>query len=154
MAAEAVPGWGVDLDGEVSRYVKTDTLHHVTIETANKTITLRSDVREDVMARMKPLVQDALEGQHVAFPPTGFSLEATEQAGVMHGTLYHKWFGPVHVTVTPPERDGEAAHLDVSITALLDSVRASTSNHDDILAVGDLERCIAWAWLALHGYSQ
>ena len=154
MQAEFVPGWGVDSDGVVSRYVKTDTLRHVTIETANKAVTLRSDVQEDMIARTKPLVQGALAGRHVAFPPTGFSFEATEQDGVLHGTIYHRWFGPIHITVTPPERDGEAAYLDVSITALLDSARAGTSNHDDIRVVGDLERCIAWAWLALHGYSQ
>ena len=149
-----VPGWGIDENGMLVHYVMTDILNHITIETANKTVTLRSDVAEDMMERMKPLVQDALDGKQVEFLPTEFSLEAVEEDSVLHGTICHRWFGPIHITVTPPDKDGEAAHLDVSITALQDSVRMNTPSHDEIRVVCDLERYIAWAWLALHGYSK
>ena len=152
--AEHVPGWGIDENGILTRYVKTDTLSHTTIEAANKTVTLRSDIKEDVLDVTGPLVQDALEGRRFAFPPTGFSLDAVEEDAIPYGMIHHKSFGPIHITVTPPDKDGGAAYLDVSITALQENARMSTPNHDEIRVVRDLERYIAWAWLALHGYSQ
>ena len=92
----------------------------------------------------------------VVFNPTKFSLTVRETRGndaVMHGTIRHPSCDSVHIMVRPPPAEGEPAMLDVRISDMLVDVVEGWLDTDAALMFGDLEMCIAWAWLRLRGHS-
>ena len=97
------------LDGSAGR-IRTDSLVHRTIETGNRTTTLRSDVPDCDVDWIVPRVRSALGGSVVSLQPGGFSLEIDPDGAsprrTMRYTVYHPGTGPMRVKVTPPNRDG------------------------------------------------
>ena len=146
------------LDDSAGENIRTDTLKHHTIETGNRTTTLRSDVPDFAVDRIVPQVRSALGGHVVSLPVTGFILEidpdGTAPRKTMRYTMYHPRIGPMRVKVTPPDRDGMPARLDVSVAELLERVASGDIDPEAFMAAGNLERRIAWAWLSIHGYSK
>ncbi len=145
------------LDGSAGR-IRTDSLAHHTIETGNRTTTLRSDVPDCDVDWIVPRVRTALGGGTASFPDTRFSLEAdpggTAPRRIVRYTVYHPGTGPMHATVRPPDSDGAPARLDVSVTELLERVASGDIDPEAFMAAGDLVRCVAWAWLSMRGYSR
>ena len=145
------------LDGGAGK-IRTDTLIHHTIETGNRTTTLRSDMPDFEVDRIVPHVRSALDGSVVSLQPGEFSLEidpdGTSPRRTMRYTMHHPRIGPMRVKVTPPNRDGAPARLDVSVAELLDRVATGDINPEAFMAAGDLERRIAWAWLSICDYSR
>ena len=145
------------LDGSAGK-IRTDTLIHHTIETGNRTTTLRSDVPDFEVDRIVPHVRSALGGSVVSLQPGGFSLEidpdGTISRRTVRYTVYHPGTGPMRVKVTPPNRDGAPARLDVSVAELLERVASGDINPRAFLEAGDLVRRVAWAWLSICGYSR
>ena len=133
--------------------IRTDTLRHRTIETDKTTNTLRSDVSDSMLDKIKPLVRLALGGNRVLLKPSEFSLEIDSVDDILRGAIFHPRIGPIRVTVTPPERDGLPARLDVSIDKMLAAAASGKTDTTAFLMAGDMERRIAWAWLAIRGYS-
>ena len=138
--------------------IRTDSLAHRTIETGNRTTTLRSDVPDCDVDWIVPRVRTALGGDMASFPNTRFSLEADPDGTIsrrtVRYTLYHPGTGPMHATVTPPNRDGAPARLDVSAPELLKRVALGDIDPEAFMAAGDLVRRVAWAWLSICGYSK
>ena len=60
----------------------------------------------------------------------------------------------MRVKVTPPNRDGMSARLDVSAAELLERVASGDIDPEAFMAAGDLVRRVAWAWLSICGYSR
>ena len=145
------------LDGSAGK-IRTDSLAHHTIETGNRTTTLRSDVPDFEVNRIVPQVRSALGGSTASFPNTRFSLEidpdGTIPCRTMRYTVYHPGIGPMHATVTPPDSDGAPARLDVSAAELLERVASCNIDPEAFVAAGDLIRRVAWAWLSICGYSR
>ena len=145
------------LDGSAGR-IRTDALKHRTIETGNRTTTLRSDVPDCDVDWIVPRVRTALGGGTASFPNTRFSLEVDPDGTIprktMRYTLYHPGIGPMHATVTPPDSDGAPARLDVSAPELLERVASGDIDPEAFMAAGDLIRRVAWAWLSMCGYSR
>lgn len=138
--------------------IRTDTLIHHTIETGNRTTTLRSDMPDFEVDRIVPQVRSALGGNVVSLQPGGFSLEidpdGTAPRRTMRYTMHHPRIGPMRVKVTPPDRDGMPARLDVSVAELLERVASGYIDPEVFMAAGNLERHIAWAWMSIRGYSR
>ena len=138
--------------------IRTDSLAHRTIETGNRTTTLRSDVPDFEVDRIVPRVRTALGGGTASFPNTRFSLEVdpdgTAPRRTVRYTVYHPGIGPMRATVTPPDSDGAPARLDVSIPELLERVASCNIDPEAFMAAGDLVRRVAWAWLSICGYSR
>ena len=145
------------LDGSAGK-IRTDSLAHRTIETDNRTTTLRSDVPDCDVDWIVPRVRTALGGSTASFPNTRFSLEVDPDGTIpcrtMRYTVYHPGIGPMHATVTPPNRDGAPARLDVSVAELLERVASCNIDPEAFMAAGDLIRRVAWAWLSMRGYSR
>ena len=145
------------LDGSAGK-IRTDSLVHHTIETGNRTTTLRSDVPDFEVNRIVPQVRSALGGSTASFPNTRFSLEidpdGTIPCRTMRYTVYHPGIGPMRATVTPPDSDGAPARLDVSAAELLERVASCNIDPEAFMAAGDLIRRVAWAWLSICGYSR
>ena len=145
------------LDGSAGR-IRTDSLVHRTIETGNRTTTLRSDVPDCDVDWIVPRVRSALGGSVVSLQPGGFSLEidpgGTIPRRTMRYTVYHPGTGPMRATVAPPDLDGVPARLDVSIPELLGRVASGGIDPGAFMAAGDLVRRVAWAWLSMRGYSR
>ena len=145
------------LDGSAGK-IRTDSLAHHTIETGNRTTTLRSDVPDFEVNRIVPQVRSALGGSTASFPNTRFSLEidpdGTIPCRTMRYTVYHPGIGPMRATVTPPDSDGAPARLDVSAAELLERVASCNIDPEAFVAAGDLIRRVAWAWLSICGYSR
>ena len=145
------------LDGSAGK-IRTDTLIHHTIETGNRTTTLRSDVPDCDVDWIVPRVRSALGGSVVSLQPGGFSLEIDPDCTIprktMRYTVYHPGIGPMHATVTPPDSDGAPARLDVSAPELLERVASGDIDPEAFMAAGGLVRRVAWAWLSMCGYSR
>ena len=145
------------LDGSAGK-IRTDSLAHHTIETGNRTTTLRSDVPDCDVDWIVPRVRTALGGGTASFPNTRFSLEVDPDGTIpcrtMRYTVYHQGIGPMRATVTPPDSDGAPARLDVSIPELLERVASCNIDPGAFMAAGDLVRRVAWAWLSICGYSR
>ena len=145
------------LDGSAGR-IRTDALTHRTIETGNRTTTLRSGVPDFEVDWIVPQVRSALDGNVVSLQPGGFSLEVDPDCTIpcrtVRYTVYHPGIGPMHATVTPPDSDGAPARLDVSIPELLERVASCNIDPEAFMAAGDLVRRVAWAWLSICGYSR
>ena len=138
--------------------IRTDSLAYRTIETGNRTTTLRFDVPDCDVDGVVPLVQSALGGGMASFPNTRFSLEVDPDGTIpcrtMRYTVYHPGIGPMHATVTPPDSDGAPARLDVSAAELLERVASGDVDPGAYMAAGDLVRLVAWAWPSICGYSR
>ena len=138
--------------------IRTDSLAHRTIETGNRTTTLRSDVPDCDVDWIVPRVRTPLGGSMASFPNTRFSLEAdpdgTIPCRIVRYTVYHPGTGPMHATVTPPDSDGAPARLDVSAAELLERVASGDIDPEAFMAAGDLVRRVVWAWLSMRGYSR
>ena len=144
-------------DGTPGR-IRTDSLAHHTIETGNRTTTLRSDVPDCDVDRIVPLVRTALGGGTASFPGTRFSLEVdpgcTTPHRIVRYTLHHPGTGPMRATVRPPDSDGAPARLDVNAAELLERVASGDIDPGAFLEAGSLVRRVAWAWLSMRGYSR
>ena len=72
----------------------------------------------------------------------------------MRYTVHPPRIGPMRVKVTPPDRDGMLARLDVSAPELLERVASGGIDPEAFVATGDLVLRVAWAWLSMRGYSR
>ena len=145
------------LDGSAGK-IRTDSLIHRTIETGNRTTTLRSDVPDFEVNWIVPRVRTALGGGTAPFPNTRFSLDVDPDGTIprrtVRYTVYHPGTGPMHATVAPPDSDGAPARLDVSAAELLERVASGSIDPEAFMAAGGLVRRVAWAWLSMRGYSR
>ena len=142
---------------------QADHIVHTTLETGHSTITLRSDVLDEVITKLEPLLRSAL----ITDGPVGSGVKGYWFAAREEGRFLTARLGATELsddaiatmTVRPPPVDGKPASVEVSIRGLIEAVaRGGAGIHrKDIpkisMIIADLERCIAWTWLSIAGYA-
>ena len=142
-------GEGGDGSGKfVSAENRPDALRHVTRETGRESYTVRGDISDTVLDVLRPLLDQALRAGSQVSVPADFWRTAYETDGNLHVNIRHRSVpgtSLVSMTVTRVPR----FRLDVSISGLM-LVFADPSRPIPatgmVTQVGELERCIAWAW--------
>lgn len=133
------------------------TLTHLTVDTGHSRLSARTEVADDVIAMLAPLLRRALSGERVALPAPdgGYWFAADETGDTLRATIGGPLGPLVSLTVTRgpgsttwpgpgAEPRGPWCAFD-AVRVDLDAVRV------DLRAMrwlGDAERCLAWTWLA------
>jgi hypothetical protein len=147
-------------------------LRHVTLTTGHVRDSRRDEVHDDVIAALVPLLDRALTGEHVPIP----GATACTLTGGVHGrcVALTVWGPPVDGHAVPIVTIGVATHSRCG-AHLWRSLHARSSIHTPVVTLvdqvppepwcaallepgsliypeamgwlGDLERCLAWAWL-------
>ena len=132
----------------------SDVLIHHTIETGDTRRSPRSEVSQETIDLLRAVLLEALAlsrgeaGTHaVEIEPTQWHVAAVENAGVLTAQL---WFGAIlmgdpHIVMTV--RRGDPPMLRASAAGLMQLPDDAVT--DAALEAGDLERCLAWAWVSL-----
>ena len=133
-----------------------DILLHKTIETGHVRQSLRREVDPDILAALRPLVSEAVKhSKRPVHVGAGWWIRAELDGGRLAFDLAGDRSGPWVYSCTVTRADGPArpALLEVSIAGMSEWVRGKRGPAEIERAVelsmqaGDLERCIAWAWL-------
>ncbi|MYL11318.1 MAG: hypothetical protein F4010_04060 [Cenarchaeum sp. SB0669_bin_11] len=129
-------------------------LLHVTVETGHRRESPAGEIAPGVLDWLRPFLAEAvrLSAEHpgvqaLELDSTGWHVSATREAGgALRLSLWRAALpiGAPHVTGTLAV-DGDTATLRVAMAGL---ARLPASDVDAAaLEAGDLERCLAWAWL-------
>lgn len=142
----------------MGRKLRTDRIRHSTYESNHVTTTLRGEVRDGILKALIPLVRSALAtGNRIDTPPSMFWFEASEVSGSLKASMGTGSNTLTTMTVRPPKTDGEPATVDVSMSGLLEAVAGRRIGEENLehvaLSLGDMERCLAWAWLVDSGFA-
>lgn len=133
------------------------TINHYTITTGHNRVSPRSEVSDDVIAALRPMLRT---GEH-AMPGgfDGYRVRVTIEGSVLAATVSHVVPGVAVPLVTMlAVRDAEGLARAVRVTgaipaseltapAVLVEVHASASGNEALDWLGDFERCLAWAWI-------
>ena len=118
-------------------------MEHITKETGHVRQSPRSEVADEVVAYLTPLLREALTGETVNLTGSAWHLAAREYAGSLQAEL---WYGvadgPAHIVQTV---DGSPPRCVVEVAGLL-ALGDPAASHE----AGDLERCLAWTWLEMN----
>lgn len=149
-------------------------LQHMTLDTGDMRYSPRGEVDDDIVAVLRPIVAAALAGGIVELPRVGdadlrlqmaseggatmlaqiwavtpdgedrsvvsFGVAMTARAGTPHWRRLHA------TALTPLATDGLSPPAAPWLAARLEPGAASLSARD-LMMLGDLERCLAWAWI-------
>lgn len=127
------------------------TLHHITVESGHTRISPRSEVSDDIIAMLTPLLRLAIDRQragnstHVALSPSDWYIRATEAKDRQNVTIGLWWRKPTGDAMI--EMDVDIDQDKATLRAWLTRPSALTPNA--LFETGDLEWCIAWAWLEM-----
>jgi hypothetical protein len=129
-------------------------LQHYTVETGHCRISPRSEVSEQAVAVLQPLLTT---GEHDVPGMFGYRCRVTVFATVLAATVVARSGAPLITTLVCPDanslviaRDVLALPHDAKLLPPCALVRLHPTIVLDLLAadwLGDFERCIAWAWL-------
>ncbi|MCY3692928.1 MAG: hypothetical protein OXI54_03200 [Chloroflexota bacterium] len=146
---------------------KTNLLRRLILESGEQQDISQSSVAGSVVETLTPVLEQALAGEPtVPVPPTDYWFTATETSPDSSDHGLRAEFGKAsagsaplaEMTLKPPDADGAPAFLMTSIGGWLQAVASGSLGPrpaaDRIaLEIADLETCIAWTWLELHGYA-
>jgi hypothetical protein len=146
---------------------RTAVLRRLTLESGDQEDIAQSAVPGSVIETLTPFLQRTLAGESmVPIPPTDYWFTATEVSDrpafealrVAFGTGSVGTVPIVEMTLRPPEDDAAPAVLMTSIGGWLQVVGSGKlgdrATADRIAyEIADLEKCLAWTWLELHGYA-
>lgn len=141
-------------------------LRHLTLDTGDQRDSYRTEVADDVLAMLRPLIDRAVAGETVALPAGDPPCTITAAAGRDRALLVTVWGPPdgaqrvplVTLGVAPSsrasaelwrewigrERDDRTPAPPWCVAKLQPGLLVYTRAADWL---GDLERCIAWAWI-------
>ena len=121
----------------------TRHLNHRTKQTGHTRRSPLSEVEPAILEQLRPVVAEAIKGGQPRHVGADFWIRAREDGGRLVASVWH---GDPLVTMTVTRATGDAPPLlEVRLVAVADPrVRVSP---DVVGALGDLERCLAWAWL-------
>ena len=124
-------------------------LLHRTAGTGHERLWPRSEVEPLIVEQLRPVVAEALKSARPLHVGAGFWVRAAEEAGRLQADIWHgeaQGSPLVRMRVAPAAgRDGVPL-LEVWLAGVADpgvSVAAEA-----VAALGELGRCLAWAWLA------
>jgi len=129
-------------------------LAHYTITTGHLRMSPRSEVPDDVIDVLRPLL---VTGEHVMpHPPGGYRLRVTVDGTALAATVLTASGVPLATTTVAPDAEslthalratGAKPAKPISApAALVDVYPTLSTDHSASRWVGDFERCIAWSW--------
>lgn len=132
----------------------TATLSHYTITTGHLRESPRSEVSDEVIAALAPLL---VTGEHAMPHPPGYSVRVTLEQGVLAATVSNRDGMPL-VTMFVCVHDvgllqvcgltGAKPAYTLALPALLvETHPALAQDHDAIGWLPDFERCLAWTFV-------
>lgn len=143
----------------LERYV-----HHVTLDTGHVRQSPRSEVSDDAVAMLQPLLERVLSGEHV--PIAGLTMNGTAEDGACIVTLSQTGVPVVTIGIASHSRGGALLWPVLHQSSPLAAPRTSPEQIppepwcatrlqpgvvlitlDELLMLGDIERCLAWAWI-------
>ena len=118
-------------------------LTHRTTETGHVRQSPRSEIDDDAIRRLAPMLRRALNtGQPVRLAPTAWTITATETADRLDAQAWHgERTGDPHIRLAVTGRT-----LTASMAGLA-AIRSPTRAAEAAIEAGDLERCLAWTWI-------
>ncbi len=146
----------------------TTTLRRLTLESADQQDSPQSEVSDVTVGMLTPLLQRALAGDpQVLIPPTNYWFRARvvtaadsaeDSLRVAFGTVSAGAEPIFEMTLRPPDAAGAPAIMMASIGGWIEATATGSlgvrSDADRIAyEIADLERCVAWTWLEMHGYA-
>jgi len=128
--------------------VTAPALRHLTAETGHERLSPLSEVEADVLEQVKPLLREAIKSGQPLHVGAEYWVAACEDGGRLAASIWHgAALGDPLVSLTVTRATGDALPLlEVRLVAVADP-RARVSPHV-VGALANLERCVAWAWLA------
>ena len=140
----------------------SDALIHRILETGDTRVSPRSEIGADVLAWLQPLIADALRtGECLLLLDSGWWMRCTTEGERLSAFLWlSRNTGESRLPVIP--RNGAAPHVTLTVTPevvgeerpILEVSAAGIAALSDaelvdqaLTEAGELERCIAWAWL-------
>ncbi|MCY4019722.1 MAG: hypothetical protein OXG39_09955 [Chloroflexi bacterium] len=119
-------------------------LLHRTVETGHVRESPRAEVDDAAIRRLRPLVRRAIEtSEAVALEPSPWSITAAEHGDRLDAQCWRgDAEGEPHVRLAVDRRRRTLDCRMVGISALRPTEAAEAA-----IEAGDLERCIAWAWI-------
>ncbi len=137
----------------------TRTLCHYTITSGHSRQSPRSEVRDDVIAELAPLL---CPGNHpMPAPAGGYRLRVTIDGSTMAATVTTGSGIPLATTIVCVDQAGLDAALratgmipatEISLPCALVEIHPTLALDPDASGwLGDFERCIAWAWIEQAG---
>lgn len=130
-------------------------LLHITVNTGHARLSPRSEVGDEAIGLLIPLIERALSGQRVQIPaPEPCYLEARPKGRNLLAVLRDAANRPV-ITMAVGVENAEAIWRDLSGVPIAPPVpwcavrlEAAVVFHLPMMRwIGDLERCLAWAWI-------
>jgi len=120
-------------------------LVHITKESGHVRQSPRREVADEVIEVLTPLLEQALDtGDCMAVGGSGWFFTAKDRGG--EGVDFELWYsdgdGPAHILMQV-ER-GDPPRCEVSTAGMIQDGMFSINA---LAEAGDLERCLAWAWL-------
>lgn len=124
-------------------------LRHLTAETGHERLSPLSEVEADVLEQVRPVLQEAIKHGDRRHVGAGWWIEAELEAGRLAYRLYGAPDGPELAACTLTRGAGRVPPLlEVSIRGMLRAQLDGLVTVEQAGMAGDLERCVAWAWLA------
>jgi hypothetical protein len=131
---------------------------HLTLTTGHVRTSPRSEVADDVIAALAPLLRT---GTHNLPQPPGYRLRVTIEDSTLIATLLGDQDSPLVTVLVAPDPAAigavRALHSRAELFTELEPPMCVDEIHDAIaldpdaaLWTGDLTRCIAWAWIELR----
>jgi len=141
-------------------------MNHITLNTGHTRVSPRSEVVDDVVASLRPVIAQLLQGEQVGIPATNTTLTAEIPDTSGHNLLAVVWDSKeqplvlVGIGVSEATPLWEELHRS-SLSALATSPDsppeepwcaarlepAAIVNPAAMQWLGDFERCLAWAWI-------
>ncbi len=123
------------------------TLDHYTVESGHVRTSPASEVGADVLARVGQALGVALASSAPVDVGAGWVMEARADGGALEARLWVPGMdttAPPGVVMRVEHRDGRPPLL----TAAMAGIVHAPDVRESAMQAGDLERCIAWAWLS------
>jgi len=118
------------------------------MDTGEHRLSPLSEVEPDLLAQLRPLVQEAIKSGQRVHVGAGWWSRITVDQGRMEGELLPWAEGPPLVAMTVTLGEGDApAHLEVEVAGLLQAATHGRVTEAQVGMADDLARHPAWAWL-------
>ena len=128
--------------------MRTWTLIHRTLETGHERVFPLSEVEPGVLEQLRPLVQEGIKSGQPLHVGANYWIAACEDGGRLVASIWHgAALGDPLVSMTVTRASGDALPLLEVLLVGVANPRARVSP-EVAGALGDLERCVAWCWLA------
>ena len=120
-----------------------------TIDTGQERLAPLSEVDPDILAQLRPLMQEAIKSGQPVHVGANWWCRVTADQGRLEAELLPWAEGPILVSVlVSPGAGGRPPVLELKVAGLLEATTHRGGGESQADMARDLARCLAWAWLA------